>query len=118
MLWYFGDIVSVSSTSRTLVKERVDSSSQLLRDCDSPETAFLSFEFLNEAIGSIIVSGVTQHGPTQSIEIYGTEGRIFLNSANPNDAIRGFTIDGIGRGGSFLNLESPSDPLTLYKKME
>ena len=116
LLWYFGDIVSVSSTSRTLVKERVDASTQLLRDCDSPETAFLSFEFLNEAIGSIIVSGVTQHGPTQSIEIYGTEGRIFLNSANPNDAIRGFTIDGIGRGGSFLNLESPSDPVDSLQK--
>ncbi len=111
LLWYFGDITSVSTTARTLIKERIDDSTQTYRECDSPETAFLTFEFLNDAIGSIIVSGVTKHGPTQTIEIYGTEGRIFLHSKNPNDAIRGFTLDAIGRGGTKLNLESPYNPI-------
>lgn len=109
LLWYFGDIVSVSTTARTLIKERIDDSSKTFRVCNSPETAFLSFEFANDAIGNIIVSGVTSHGPAQSIEIYGDEGRIFLYSENLQDAIRGFKLDAIGRGGTKLNLEAPYD---------
>lgn len=111
LMWFFGDIVSVSTTARILIKERIDDSTKFFRECNSPETAFLSIEFANDAIANIIVSGVTKHGPTQSIEIYGDEGRIFLSSENPQDAIRGFKLDAIGRGGTKLNLKAPYDPI-------
>ena len=111
LLWYFGDIASVSTTARTLIKERIDDSTKSFRECNSPETAFLSIEFSNDAIGNIIVSGVTKHGPTQSIEIYGDQGRIFLHSDNPKDAIRGFKLDAIGRGGFNLTIEAPYDAI-------
>ena len=111
LLWWFGDIKSVSTIASTVIKERVEQNSDIQRSCDTPETAFIGIEFSNSALGSINVSCVTRDAPAQSIEIYGDKGRIKLISNNTRDAVRGFTLDARQYDGNELILEPHQDLL-------
>ena len=105
--WWFGPIESVQAMASTVIPERFDTQSSVVKVCDSPETACINLRFKNGAIGSISVSCVTFGGPPQAIEIYGDSGRIHLVSHNSKDAMRDFTLEALDVNGRQVTAEAP-----------
>ncbi len=95
--WLCGPSISVSGILSTSIKERHDPQTNTLLTVTSEDVAFAHLELSNPNYKSLVpaqvsLSSVSRNGRGFWLEIYGSEGTIFLGSDNQNDYVHGFGL--------------------------
>tara|TARA_Y100000589_G_scaffold287167_1_gene287764 strand:+ start:1484 stop:2566 length:1083 start_codon:yes stop_codon:yes gene_type:complete len=92
--WFFGDLKKVSAHTATSITKRPYS--DVLFDVTSEDLCLANLEIDNNIAESlscqISLSSVSKNGRGFSLEIYGSEGSLFLKSENQKDYVHGFKL--------------------------
>ena len=92
--WFFGDIKKVSALLSTSINKRPKDKKMI--DVTSEDICFANLEIENY-VGELLpcqlsLSSVSKNGRGFSLEIYGSEGSLFLKSQNQKDYVHGFNL--------------------------
>ncbi len=94
--WFFGESIKVSGKLSTSIKERSLPNSSKLLEVTSEDICIANLEinnFDNNPIPcQISLSSVSKNGRGFSLEVYGSEGSLFLRSENKKDYVHGFSL--------------------------
>ena len=86
--WWFGDIIDSSGDLITLNKALFDDKTKIDKQVTSDELVIGKFELQNNLYASIVISSVAIGWKTSNIEIYGTNGALFLDGEEKLSMIR------------------------------
>ncbi len=107
--WFFGESVKVSGKLSTSIKERSLPNSSKLLEVTSEDICIANLEINNYNSSSIpcqvSLSSISKNGRGFSLEVYGSEGSLFLRSENQKDYVHGFSL-------KFSNKEDKTHNLT------
>ncbi len=95
--WFFGETRKVNGQISTSIKYRIDPKSSKKNKVTSEDICMANLEinnFVNETIPcQISLSSISRSGRGFSLEIYGSEGSLFLTSNNQKDYVHGFKLN-------------------------
>ena len=114
--WFFGDIKKVSAQISTSIVQRPKSNN--LHKVTSEDICLANIElinYLNQSIPcQISLSSVSKNGRGFNLEIYGSEGSLFLKSENQKDYIHGFSLNYSDKENKLINI-NPRDEYLFEK---
>ena len=110
--WFFGESIKVSGKLSTSIKERSLPNSSKLLEVTSEDICIANLEIKNYD-GSLIpcqvsLSSISKNGRGYSLEVYGSEGSIFLKSENQKDYVHGFNLMFSDKEDNTYNLHADS----------
>ena len=116
--WFFGESVKVSGILSTSINERsLPNSSQLLK-VTSDDICIANLEIANFDSTlipcQVSLSSISKNGSGFSLEVYGSEGSLFLKSDNQKDYVHGFNLKFSDKEGMTHNL--PADSLFNFQR--
>ena len=95
--WFFGDIKKVSGKISTSIKSRPEPRSGEMHEVTSEDICLANIEiksFSEESIPcQLSLSSISKSGRGFSMEVYGSEGSLFLSSNNQKDYVHGFNLN-------------------------
>ena len=111
--WFFGDINKVSAKTSTSIKKRPYRNK--LIDVTSEDICIANIELLDH-LGDFIpcqlcLSSISKKGRGFSLEIYGSEGSLFLKSENQKDYVHGFSLNLFNKKNELSNISASEDIL-------
>ena len=116
--WFFGESIKVSGKLSTSIKQRSLPNSSKLLEVTSEDICIANLEINNLDSTSIpcqvSLSSVSKNGRGFSLEVYGSEGSLFLSSENQKDYVHGFNLKFSNKEDK-INYLSP-DPLYNFEK--
>ncbi len=114
--WFFGDIKNVSAQISTSITKRPKSNQMF--DVTSEDICLANLEIENYFGASlpsqVSLSSVSKNGSGFNLEIYGSDGSLFLKSNNQKDYVHGFTLIHSDKENK-LNNVSPKNKF-IFKK--
>ena len=116
--WFFGESIKASAKLSTSIKERSLPNKSKLLEVTSEDICIANLE-INNFGGSPIpcqvsLSSISKNGRGFSLEVYGSEGSLFLKSENQKDYVHGFSLKFSNIEDNICNL--PVDPHFNFKK--
>ena len=116
--WFFGESINVSGKLSTSIKERTKHNSSKLLAVTSEDVCIANLEITNYVSTCIpcqvSLSSISKNGRGFSLEVYGSEGSLFLRSKNQKDYVHGFNLKLSNKEDKTYNL--PADPLYNFEK--
>ncbi len=116
--WFFGESIKVSGKLSTSIEERSLPNSSKLLEVTSEDICIANLEINNYKSTSVpcqvSLSSVSKNGRGFSLEVYGSEGSLFLSSENQKDYVHGFNLKFSNKEDK-VNYLSP-DPLYNFEK--
>ncbi len=116
--WFFGESIKVSGKLSTSIRKRPLPNSSKFLEVTSEDICIANLEISNFDNTSIpcqvSLSSISKNGRGFSMEIYGSEGSLFLKSENQNDYVHGFNLKISNRENKTYNM-SP-DPHYNFEK--
>ena len=114
--WFFGDIKNVSAQISTSITKRPKSNQMF--DVTSEDICLANIE-IDNYVGSLLpcqvsLSSVSKNGSGFNLEIYGSDGSLFLKSNNQRDYVHGFRLLHSDNKNKLNNI-NPKDEFTLKK---
>ena len=114
--WFFGDIKKVSAQISTSITKRPKSNQML--EVTSEDICLANIEIENY-VGELLpcqvsLSSVSKNGSGFNLEIYGSDGSLFLKSDNQKDYVHGFKLIHSDKDNN-LNYINPRDEFTFKK---
>ena len=95
--WFFGQITEVNATISTSIKTRPDIKTGKLLEVTSEDVCLANLKIVNfneESLPcQLSLSSVSKSGRGFSLEIYGSDGSLFLKSDNQQDYVHGFSLN-------------------------
>ena len=114
--WFFGDLKKVSAQISTSISKRPKSNKML--DVTSEDICLANIEIENYAGKSfpcqVSLSSVSKNGSGFNLEIYGSDGSLFLKSDNQKDYVHGFRLIYSDKKNN-LNYINPKDKFNFKK---
>jgi len=114
--WFFGDLINVSAQISTSTNKR--SQSNQILDVISEDICLANIEIENYLGTSLpcqlSLSSVARNGNGFNLEIYGSEGSLFLKSDNQKDNDHGFSLNYSNKENKWNNI-NPKDEF-IFKK--
>ncbi len=108
--WFFGEIKNVNSIISTSIKERPEENSGKRYKVTSEDICLANLEINNFASGlipcQVSLSSISRSGRGFSLEIYGSEGSLFLSSNNQKDYVHGFKLNFVDRSNNVKNIHA------------
>ena len=116
--WFFGESIKVSGNlSTSITKRSLPNSSELL-EVTSEDICLANLEISNFRSKGIpcqvSLSSISKKGRGFSMEVYGSEGSLILNSENQKDYVHGFNLKFSGKDEKSYNLNP--DPIFNFEK--
>ena len=116
--WFFGESTKVSGKLSTSIKKRALPNTTKLLEVTSEDICIANLEisnYVDELIPcQVSLSSVSRNGRGFSLEIYGSEGSLFLKSENQKDYVHGFNLKLSDNENKIHNLTA--DPLFNFEK--
>ena len=116
--WFFGESIKISGKLSTSIKTRSLPNSSKLMEVTSEDICIANLEISNFdgtlTPCQVSLSSVSKNGRGFSLEVYGSEGSLFLRSENQNDYVHGFNLKFSNKDDQTYNL--PADPLYNFEK--
>ena len=116
--WFFGESTKVSGKLSTSIKERSLPDSSKLLKVTSEDICIANLEITDSDSTHIpcqvSLSSISKNGRGFSLEVYGSEGSLFLRSENQKDYVHGFNLKFSNKDDKTYNL--PADPLYNFEK--
>ncbi len=116
--WFFGESIKASGKLSTSIKERSLPNSSKLYEVTSEDICIANLEISNYHDGlipcQISLSSISKNGRGFSLEVYGSEGSLFLSSENQKDYVHGFNLKFSNKEDKICNL--PANPLYNFEK--
>jgi len=116
--WFFGESIKVSGKLSTSIKKRTLPNTSKLLEVTSEDICIANLEisdYYNRLIPcQVSLSSISKNGRGFSLEIYGSEGSLFLNSKNQTDYVHGFNLKISDKEDKTHNLTA--DSLFNFKK--
>ena len=116
--WFFGESIKVSGKISTSIKERSLPNSSKIMEVTSEDICIASLEITNYVSAlipcQVSLSSISKNGRGFSLEVYGSEGSLFLKSENQKDYVHGFNLKYSNKEDKPYNL--PADPLYNFEK--
>ena len=107
--WFFGESIKVSGKISTSIKERSLPNSSKILEVTSEDICIANLEITNYDSTlipcQVSLSSISKNGRGFSLEVYGSEGSLFLRSENQKDYVHGFSLN-------FSNIEDNKCNLT------
>ena len=95
--WFFGEIKKVNGKISTSIKNRPEGVSGERYEVTSEDICLANIELNHFASGGIpcqvSLSSISKSGRGFSLEVYGSEGSLFLSSNNQKDYVHGFNLN-------------------------
>ena len=117
--WFFGESIKVSGKISTSIKERPLSNSSNILEVTSEDICIANLEITNYDSAlipcQVSLSSISKNGRGFSLEVYGSEGSLFLSSENQKDYVHGFNLKFSNKEDKTYNL--PADPLYNFEKI-
>ena len=117
--WFFGESINVSGKLSTSIKERSLPNSSKILEVTSEDICIANLEITNydrDLIPcQVSLSSISKNGSGFSLEVYGSEGSLFLSSENQKDYVHGFNLKFSNKEDKKFNL--PADPLYNFEKI-
>ena len=114
--WFFGDVKNVSAQISTSIAKRPKANRML--DVTSEDICLANMEIENYFGASfpcqVSLSSVSRNGSGFSLEIYGSEGSLFLKSDNQKDYVHGFRLLYSDKENKLSNV-NPKDEFNFKK---
>ena len=108
--WFFGEIKRVNSKISTSIKERPKGISGKKFKVTSEDICLANLEinnFSNRTIPcQVSLSSISKRGRGFSLEIYGSEGSLFLSSNNQKDYVHGFKLNLVDKSNKIENISA------------
>lgn len=116
--WFFGESIKVSGKISTSIKERSLPNSSKILEVTSEDICIANLEITNYDSAlipcQVSLSSISKNGRGFSLEVYGSEGSLFLSSENQKDYVHGFNLKFSNKEDKTYNL--PADPLYNFEK--
>ncbi len=116
--WFFGESKKISGKLSTSIKERCLPNSSKSLEVTSEDICIANLEISNFDNTSIpcqvSLSSISRNGRGFSLEVYGSEGSLFLKSENQKDYVHGFNLKISSKEDNTYNLTA--DPLYNFEK--
>ncbi len=116
--WFFGESIKVSGKLSTSIKQRSLPNSSKLLEVTSEDICIANLEINNFKSTSIpcqvSLSSISKNGRGFSLEVYGSEGSLFLRSENQKDYVHGFSLKYSNKENNTYNLTA--DPQYNFVK--
>ena len=116
--WFFGESIKVSAHLSTSIKKRSLPNSSELLDVTSEDICLANLEISNFSSNlipcQVSLSSISKKGRGFSLEVYGSEGSLFLKSENQKDYVHGFVLNFCGKDEKTYALTP--DPIFNFKK--
>ena len=116
--WFFGESIKVSGKLSTSIKERPLPNSSKILEVTSEDICIANIEITNFDSPlipcQVSLSSISKNGRGFSLEVYGSEGSLFLSSENQKDYVHGFNLKFSNKEDKTYNL--PADPLYNFEK--
>ena len=107
--WFFGETTKVSGNIFTSISKRPNKSKEIL-EVTSEDICLANLDmknYFNERIPcQISLSSVSKSGRGFSLEIYGSDGSLFLKSENQKDYVHGFNLNIINKSNKIKNIKA------------
>ncbi len=111
--WFFGESIKVSGKLSTSIKQRSLPNSSKLLEVTSEDICIANLEISNFESTSIpcqvSLSSISKNGRGFSLEVYGSEGSLFLRSDNQKDYVHGFSLKCSNKEDNTYNLTADPD---------
>ena len=106
--WFFGEIKKVNGKIYTSIKERPKGLSSKKLKVTSEDICLANLEinnFFNRTIPcQVSLSSISKSGRGFSLEVYGSEGSLFLSSNNQKDYVHGFKLNLVDKSNKINNI--------------
>ena len=116
--WFFGESIKVSGKISTSIKERSLPNSSKILEVTSEDICIANLEINNYDRAlipcQVSLSSISKNGSGFSLEVYGSEGSVFLRSKNQKDYVHGFHLKYSNKEDKTYNLNA--DPLYNFEK--
>ncbi len=105
--WLFGEVQGLSAHLSTAIPYRPDPTTGTLKPVDADDTCFLMLALADGTPCQVCLSSIAYQGRGHWVEVYGDRGTLILGSANQNDYIYGFTLQGAKLGEPLTEISIP-----------
>ena len=116
--WFFGESIKVSGKLSTSIKERTLPNSSNLMEVTSEDICIANLEIKKHDSTlipcQVSLSSVSKNGRGFNLEVYGSEGSLFLGSKNQKDYVHGFSLEFSNKEDKTYNLTA--DPHYNFEK--
>ncbi len=116
--WFFGESKKVSGKLSTSIKKRSLPNTSKLLEVTSEDICIANLEisdYQDELLPcQVSLSSISRNGRGFSLEIYGSEGSLFLKSENQKDYVHGFNLKFSDKENKIYDLSA--DPLFRFEK--
>ena len=116
--WFFGESIKVSGKLSTSIKRRSLPNSSKLMEVTSEDICIANLEISNHDSTiqqcQVSLSSISKNGRGFSLEVYGSEGSLFLKSENQKDYVHGFKLKFSDKNDKTYNLQA--EPLFNFEK--
>ena len=106
--WFFGETTTISANLSTSIKKRYLPKKSELLEVTSEDVCLANIEisnYLNNSIPcQVSLSSISKNGRGFSLEVYGSEGSLYLRSENQKDYVHGFNLKFSNKEGKTYNL--------------
>ena len=106
--WFFGESIKVSGKLSTSIKERILPNTSQVMKVTSEDICIANLEINNFDCTSIpcqvSLSSISKNWRGFSLEVYGSEGSLFLSSENQKDYVHGFSLKFSNKENNTYNL--------------
>tara|TARA_B100000965_G_scaffold69743_1_gene54999 strand:- start:90 stop:1193 length:1104 start_codon:yes stop_codon:yes gene_type:complete len=110
--WFFGDSIKVSGKLSTSIRKRSLPNSPKLFEVTSDDICIANIEISNQKDTlipcQVSLSSISKNGRGFSLEVYGSEGSLFLKSENQKDYVHGFNLKISDQKDKIYNLSADS----------
>ncbi len=116
--WFFGESIKVSGKLSTSIKKRSLPNSTKLMEVTSEDICIANLEISNYSNFllpcQVSLSSISKNGRGFNLEVYGSEGSLFLKSENQKDYVHGFNLKFSNKEDKIYDLTA--DPLFNFEK--
>ncbi len=116
--WLFGESIKVSGKLSTSIKKRSLPNSTKLMEVTSEDICIANLEISNYSNFllpcQVSLSSISKNGRGFNLEVYGSEGSLFLKSENQKDYVHGFNLKFSDKEDKIYDLTA--DPLFNFEK--
>ncbi|MEM8602794.1 MAG: Gfo/Idh/MocA family oxidoreductase [Cyanobacteria bacterium P01_H01_bin.121] len=105
--WLFGPVQRLNAHLRTLIKQRPDPNTGMLKPVDADDTCLITLELATGSPCQIALSSVSRCGRGHWLEVYGDRGTIVLGSSNQKDYVHGFKVWAAPAGSELVEQPIP-----------
>ena len=116
--WFFGESIKVSGKLSTSIKKRSLPNSTKLMEVTSEDICIANLDISNYSNFllpcQVSLSSISKNGRGFNLEVYGSEGSLFLKSENQKDYVHGFNLKFSDKEDKIYDLTD--DPLFNFEK--